>query len=254
MNETVKKYFGEYLGTDLDTLSGDQVEVLESRRRTTPETGWGYAVPIWVVAFENKAVVSTSPEYHQRLSSIPRKDLGIDTLLNGVFCQELAGRVSPELSVHRHYVYSCSSPRLKRYPLSECRKMGLTDVAEFIRFSQEMYPAIDVECETNDITRNIEDGTAYGVFLNGKMITRSYAPHIAHMQDRVEEIGVDTHQDFRNKGYGRSALSETTGAVLNISRVPVYRVSIDNIASQRIVESVGCFKIADSIEMTRRRP
>lgn len=254
MNETVKKYFGEYLDIGLDTLPGNQVEVLESQRRTEPEKGWGYAVPIWAFVFDNKAVISTSPEYYQKLSSIPRKGVGVDTLLDDDFCQELAGRVSPELRVRRHYVYSCSSPRLKIHPLSECRQMTGTDTAEFIRFSQEIYPEIDVECETNDIIRNINDGIAYGVFLNGKMVTRSYAPHIAHMQDRVEEIGVDTHHDLRNKGYGRSALSETTGAVLNINRVPICRVSRNNIASQRIVESVGYFKIADSIEVIEGRP
>ena len=252
MNETVKKYFGEYLDTALDTLSGNQVTVLESQRRTKPEKGWGYAVSIWIFVFENKAVISTSPEYYQRLSSISRKDLGVDTLLNDDLCQELAGRVSSELRVRRHYVYSCSSPRLKIHLLSECKRMTGADITEFIRFSQEIYPEIDVECETNDIIRNTNDGIAYGVFLNGKMVTRSYAPHIAHMQDRVEEIGVDTHHDFRNKGYGKSALAGTTGAVLNINRVPIYRVSRNNIASQRIVESVGYFKIADSIEITRR--
>jgi hypothetical protein len=111
-----------------------------------------------------------------------------------------------------------------------------------------MWPELDVPCEINDVRRNIEDGIAFGVFKDGDIVSAASAPAITHMQNLVEEPGVETAPRHRGSSYGKAVLSAMTQEVLGLGREPVYRTSVENSASVRLATSVGYKKIADSIE------
>jgi predicted GNAT family acetyltransferase len=59
------------------------------------------------------------------------------------------------------------------------------------------------------------------------------------MGELIVEVGVDTHPDFRRRGFGKAVVSAMTEALLKQGRIPVYRCSEDNIASLRLAQSVG---------------
>lgn len=129
------------------------------------------------------------------------------------------------------------------------------DVNDHLAFKKTMWPnsSLDPECLNTDIFRNIRDGIAYAVFQGEKMISNASAPHIAHMQTMIEEPGAETLPGFRKQGFGKAVLSHTTRAILDLNRVPIYRLSKTNVASLRTAECVGYRLIAESVLFRTRK-
>jgi hypothetical protein len=248
-NQLIAEYFGKYLDIDL-TNSASSVALAVTHRRNAPERGWGYTIPVWIFKLGDRIVISTcemqaacATNMVPQLCTITSQSLPISELLN------LIHHHFPQLRRRHDFVYTCITASLRPFNSSAVRMLTAADIAAFISLSKILYPKIDIACETADITRNITDGIAFGAFAESMMVTRSYAPHIAHLQDSVEELGIDTLDQFRGRGYGKAALFETTRAVLDLHRVPIYRTAAGNLAAQRIAEAVGYSKFADSIEL-----
>jgi predicted GNAT family acetyltransferase len=78
---------------------------------------------------------------------------------------------------------------------------------EYFRLKQFVWPELQADCERNDIPRNIADGIAFAVFEEKAMVSVSSVPRVAHMSDRVGEVGVDTHLGYRGRGYEKCVVS-----------------------------------------------
>ena len=243
MNPTFANYFSEYLGADLMSARAGEIVVAGSARRLQPEYGWGYTVTAWLFRLGNATVISAQPALVEPIQHALRKNATSVDAIAAAIAPALAG-----MNMRRHFVYTATQEKLHHIGSPSVRRMAMNDIDAFIEMSRAMYPEIDEECERNDITRNIEDGIAYGAFVDERMATRCYAPHIAHMQDQVEEIGVDTLEGYRNRGFAGAALAGSTLATLAVGRQPIYRVSIHNDVSIRLAERVGYQRIAESVE------
>lgn len=245
MDTTFAEYFSTYLGADLLQVNAGEIVVAGSARRLQPEYGWGYTVAAWLFRLGDATVISAQPalvEPIRRELDAQRDAHSIDDVMK-VLAPALA-----DLNPRRHFVYTANSDSIRRIEAPHVRRMTMNDIDAFIEMSRAIYPEIDVECETTDITRNIADGIAFGAFADGRMVTRCYAPHIAHMQERVEEIGIDTLDGYRKRGFASAALAGSTLATLAIGRLPIYRVNIHNDVSIRLAERVGYQHTAESIE------
>lgn len=243
MDTTFAEYFSSYLGTDLTSANAGEIIVVGSPRRLQPENGWGYTVAAWLFRADDATVISAQPALVPAIQhALRERPTSVDAIAEAI-APALAG-----MNMRRHFVYTANADNLHHINSPNVRRMTMQDVDAFIDMSRAMWPEIDVECETSDITRNIDDGIAFGAFVNRRMVTRCYAPHIAHMQDRVEEIGVDTLEGYRNRGFAGAALAGCTRATLDVGRLPVYRVSVHNDVSIRLAERVGYQRVAESIE------
>lgn len=141
----------------------------------------------------------------------------------------------------------CQPERLRAFECEGSRRLELADIPLFVRMNQALYPACDSACLAEDLRRNIQDGIAFGVFQDGVLVGAAEAPVVAHMQDEVEEVGVDTLPGYRGRGYGKTVVSGATKAILELGRVPIYRSSITNEPSLRLASAVGYTKHADKV-------
>lgn len=57
--------------------------------------------------------------------------------------------------------------------------------------------------------------------------------------DNFAEIGVNTHPDFRRRGWGRSVVSAMANYLLENGRIPLYVVAQNNQVSVQLAERVG---------------
>jgi GNAT superfamily N-acetyltransferase len=248
MNRTafVSEYFGTYLGAAPGDVQAGELRVVASDRRARPEKGWGYTFAVWILLTGDRGVVSVRPdleaEVTRAIEQLEPGEFRPEAMLSAVSAT-CSGRMRGSLSV----IYVCDQDGLKVRDCGGCRRMTEQDVEAYIALKQSMWAELDADCERNDIRRNIADGIAYGVFQAAQMVSASSAPRVAHMNDRVEEVGVDTHPDYRRRGYGASVVSHMTEAILGLGRTPVYRTGADNVASRRLVESCGYIKFADSV-------
>ena len=247
-NEVLERYFGLYLGTEISRLKVGEIRLCQSERRIEPEVGWGYTVPIWLFLVNDGAIVSVSPNLERKVEPIIGSLRRVSDLLDEAVQKTIVGACATELRVLHQIIYAVTDGSIQLHTASGCRRMEQSDIPAYIALKQFMWPELDAECETLDMTRNVEDRIAYAVFEDGQVVSAASAPKIGHMQAEIEEIGIDTHPDYRNRGYAKAVLSRMTQAVRNRGGIPVCRPSVRNKASLSVIRAVGYQKFADSIE------
>lgn len=245
-DDTIQLYFATYLDTSLSDLDPGELRVVSSSRRTRSEVGWGYTFSIWAFLLEDRGVVSVDPALEAQVSRAVAHlrpgaltPIEIQSVLSAACPSRLKGATA--------VILTCNRACLRVHDCLSCRCIEEGDIEAYIQLKQSLWPELDADCERNDIRRNIADRIAYGVFENGMMVSASSAPRVAQMQERVEEVGVDTHPSYRRRGYGRSVVSHMTEAIPTLGRVPIYRCSTSNQASLRVAEACGYRKLADSV-------
>mgnify|MGYP002395440868 CR=1 FL=1 len=78
----------------------------------------------------------------------------------------------------------------------------------------------------------------FGVTDNGELVAHAT---IDFDVDGVCGVHPFTLEKHRGKGYGKSAMSIATQAVLDMGKIPYYDANRDNIAAVRLAESLGYF-------------
>jgi hypothetical protein len=68
--------------------------------------------------------------------------------------------------------------------------------------------------------------------------------------DRAHEAGVDTHPDFRGRGFAPHAVAAWARAVREAGRLPLYSTSWSNTASQAIATKLGLVQYGTTLHIT----
>lgn len=252
IEEIVDQYFSVYLGYPISQVGRDRVIPVSCKRRLKPEIGWGYTVAIWVHIFRQRAVISVQPNLFEALKKILAEGAMPDRLCTLEWRKKIGSLIrSKEIGTLNHVLY-CSPERCQLFQVQGCRRLEDSDVEAFVKMKLNLYPECDPECLARDIRRNIRDGIAFGVFQKEKLVAASEAPGIGHMQDLIEEVGVDTLPEYRRRSYGKAVISSMTKAILDIGRIPIYRCNPKNEASVRLAKRIGYERYADIIEFRQR--
>ena len=95
-----------------------------------------------------------------------------------------------------------------------------------------------------DISQNqpflalMRDGQAVSVCCSVRMTGEAY------------EVGVETQQDFRGRGYAAQLISAWAKAVRRIDRIPLFSTSWQNTASQAVAEKLGLVRYGVDLHIT----
>lgn len=246
--DILDRYFSVYLGTPVSQVKRGQVVPISCKRRLKPEIGWGYAVAIWVQVFRERAVISVRPDLFRALMSVLAEGSTPRQLSTLVWRKKMGSLLRREEIGGLQRVLYCDEQHLQPFRIPECRRLHVSDVGRFVEMKLRLNPNCDPDSLGRYIKRNINDGIAFGVFLKGKLVSVSDAPAIGPMQDEIEEVGVETSPDCQRRGYGKAVISGMTLAILDIGRIPVGRIRVNNEASLRLARGVGYMKYADIIQ------
>ena len=252
-NDVIQRYFSQYLERDLATVKAGEIALVASDRRTKPETGWARAEAVWIHIFDGRAVVSVRPDLVSQLNQLLMECSDPNDLLLPDWHTKIARSLGMARIPGVSHILYCTPENLCVFECDGLRKLEIGDVDAFVGMKFRMYPECDAECLTNDIRRNITDGIAFGVFQNDALVSAADASLIAHMQNEVEEPGVDTLPDYRGRGYGKVVVSQATRRILEIGRVPIYRCDARNEPSVRLALAVGYQKHADKVGFTAEK-
>ena len=89
-----------------------------------------------------------------------------------------------------------------------------------------------------------------GIFVDGILVSCSDAPSIPYMQNDVEEIGINTLNEYKGKGYATDVCITCANEIVKNGKCPLWSTTINNIASQKLAEKVGFRKLADVISIS----
>lgn len=134
---------------------------------------------------------------------------------------------------------------LKSRPLIAC------EYSKYLEFYQKIHP----NCKKFDwlqdyFTEMVNENLCCGLFDNDYLVCCSDAPSMPYMQDLVQEIGINTLDGFKGKGYATDVCFACEREILKNGKSPLWSTTMDNIASQKLAEKVGFDKFADILTVT----
>lgn len=251
--EIIDDYFSRYLGYELGRVGRGQTVAVPSERRQRDEKGWGYTVAIQIHVSHERAVISSRPDLFESVEQLLVQEPKPVELLTVEWRHRIGQLVDPDQLGKLNVVLYGKSDSCPMVKNPKCRPLSESDVESYVRMKLDLYPAVNAENLATDIRRNIGDGIAFGVFDTDRLVSVSEAPAVGHMQDQIDEVGVDTLPEYRRKGYGKAVVSNMTKAILDLGRIPIYRYNPANEASLSLAKAVGYEKYGDIVEFRQRR-
>ena len=92
-----------------------------------------------------------------------------------------------------------------------------------------------------DVEIVLREGFVAGAVVEGRVVS---VAHTNAITERYADIGVFTHQDFRNRGYSTASAALVAAAIQGSGRMPVWSCGEDNLASLRVAAKVGFVEIS----------
>jgi len=86
---------------------------------------------------------------------------------------------------------------------------------------------------------------SHGVIVDGILVSATDAPNMPYMSDSVQEIGINTLEEYRKKGYAQMACVSMIGTLISKNICPMWSTGIENIGSDRLANSIGFKKYFD---------
>ncbi|MDR0403307.1 MAG: GNAT family N-acetyltransferase, partial [Treponema sp.] len=92
----------------------------------------------------------------------------------------------------------------------------------------------------------------HGVIIDDMLVSATDAPDMPFMSGRVQEIGINTLEEYRRKGYAKTACVSVIKELLSKNICPLWSAGTGNIASDRLAYSIGFGKYADALAISKR--
>ena len=118
----------------------------------------------------------------------------------------------------------------------EVRLLTVDDRALFDGVPDDLKPGM-----RGDVEIVLQEGFVAGAVVDGRLVS---VAHTNAITERYGDIGVFTHQDFRNRGYSTAAALIVAVAIQKSGRVSVWSCGEDNLQSLRVAAKVGFTEVS----------
>ncbi len=102
-------------------------------------------------------------------------------------------------------------------------------------------PTVDA---SPDVQRE-DDGTTFVIRHEGQIVARAWTTADS---PRATEVEVETHSDFRRRGYGRQVVAAWSAMALASGKAAYYSHLLHNDASRGVASSLGLTWLSDEVE------
>ncbi len=240
MKAIVDDYFSKFLKKDISSFK-DKVNLVFSRKRDkNEELLLSREDLIKIFRIDDKIIISTINKHYDFFSNMIKKS-SVDDIFTTIFFERVANYLNFKDDIEIINIYFCDKKKDTVSKRDEIRKLTISDIDIYIKFRNEVNPTqkVDKDFLIESITRDINNGFTYGLFIDNNLVGATSMQMLPYMQERVEEIGISILPQFRNRGYGTLLLLNTTNAILDRGKIPICRASSDNIASNKMIVKSG---------------
>lgn len=231
----VNEYRSIRMGLDIASLPPGCSRVVESDRRLRREPGYGNIRALWWLWLpDGRSAISVAPGAGDTARRLSREVSSPEDLVRPELAESLKPAVNAGLErvglgpVHRHGLvasFACNAGLLRRHMHGDCRRLVDESIlpAQGISLPQQCFP----------------DGIVYAVIADGCAVSVAFAHRTAVMEGRVADLGVDTAQLYRRRGYAQTAVSAVVEHVTHDGGEANYDCDRGNHASIATAQSVG---------------
>ena len=241
-------YYSEWLGRSdiLHQPSGGVSIIIYSEERNRIQTGYDRPIDLLLWRDERRTIISyggrcagmiagladlTADDTIARLSEIPgaRLSRGIKFVYGGAGADSVSGQ------------NGTASARLltpEDYPLYE-------------NFFRSVNPGCSGLDWLRDYFSDISAcGLCCGVIADGRLASCTDAPDMPYLADKVQELGVNTLEGYRRRGYACEAARLCVSSILRSSRAPLWSCALDNTASLKTAKKLGFEPLGEYLSLT----
>ena len=232
-------------------LKVDQVRRLLESIDETPET----IIPIHLLRYGTCRAYTTGDAAALdavvvQADSLPKEPFGLGTNAQGLWdllhgldgwtCVEVAPAVAPCLGALiskdtgkrvRYYegVYHTLTKSAPQFEDPAVRQLSIRDAGLLAAFGMH-------GGDFGSLPRLLLEGVVAGAVVDGQVIGIA---HTSAVTDRFADIGVETQEAWRGRGFATAAASIVARRVQEQQRIPVWSCGEDNLASLRVARKLG---------------
>ena len=234
-----KKYYAEWLDCDeRDFLSG--VRYVCSPKRDVVQTFYSSAWALCLFKTDTAAIISYSSKIQKQIKQMEMDFSGVKSFdLNlGDYLDKLFG-VKTKRNIKFVFDRQIASSNEDVVSLSKA------DYDLFLNFRVSLGNNLWDE-ETREYFEAISAlGYCMARMADGKPVSMTDTPTMPYMSDMVQEVGIDTLPDYRNRGYAKEVVSACISKIISDNKCPQWSCDADNRASERLAYRVGFKRFCD---------
>ena len=177
-----------------------------------PDALWSILEPL-----EGWRVVDVSPSVAPKLGALIRASTGSRVAYYG----DVYHTLTRPAVIHSH---------------PDVRLLTEEDRALFDGVPDDLKPGI-----RGDVEIVLREGFVAGAVVDDRLVSIA---HTNAITDQYADIGVFTHQDYRNRGYSTASASIVAASIQESGRTPVWSCGEDNLQSLRVAAKVGFTEVS----------
>ena len=244
--KVTEEYYSSWFG-DSQILADLQAGVHFVYSEERNKTQYGYSKPFALFALyqPGRIIISYGNSLAGKIDKL-KEYLNTDTSLDEL--KEILGReLNTQINHNVKYVFDRLPERLiTSRPLQK---------AEYSRYLEFFGAANHIAKDrlgwlSEYFQGMVRQKLCCGFFVDDVLVSCSDAPGMPYMANMVQEIGINTLEEYRQKGYAADVCICCASEIINNGKCPQWSTDINNIASQKLAERIGFERYFDLLTVT----
>ena len=246
MNYTfdTETYYSKWLGIKSELFNNRGLTSVYSEERNICQLGYPYALKLLVCVKNNGVTISYGDDTYdkiEKLISFINDDFSFINVKKAIY--NTYG-ITPNNNIK--FVF-------KHLRNNNIQTIELTEkhYRLYLDFYKTIHPNYhDIEWVQEYFNDMVKKSYCHGVICDEKLVSVTDAPAMPYMQNKVQEIGINTISQYQGKGYAKEACISCIQSMIKNGICPQWSTTEENIASQNLAYSVGFEKFADWLSLT----
>jgi len=236
--KATNKYYAQWLGID-ELIFNNKINILFNPERDNIPNGYSYSVNIYILIKGETVYISygnTLKEIVGGLMKLLQKKHGTEYIKN-LFETNFNLKLIHSIK----YIYRNRIDNQDNAIILGEEHLGL--FLDF--FIKNNLNCNDTSWVEDYFLELVKKKYCHGIFVDGILASATDAPDMPYMSDCVQEIGINTLEEFRGKGYAQMACISMISELVSNNICPLWSADIENNGSKKLAERIGFEKYCD---------
>jgi hypothetical protein len=236
--KNTNKYYAQWLGID-ELIFDKSINFLFNLERDNIPKGYSYPMGIYILIKNETINISygnKSKEMVNELMNQLQNEHGIDYIKN-----TLETKFNLKVKHSIKYIYK------NRIDIqNNAIILGKEHLQLFLPFFKKCNPNCSDYSWVEDYFINlVEKKYCHGIIVDDILVCATDAPDMPYMSDCVQEIGINTLEEYRRKGYAQIACISMINELISKNICPMWSTDIENNGSNKLAQKIGFEKYCD---------
>lgn len=242
--DITEEYYTKWVGCDISICPSGVVTYVYTKDRNNTQIGYSQPFDIYLLYKKDKVIVSYGDKAKDKLpllKNILKANMTIVQIKNLL---KIVFHMAPDHSIKFAFE---DSP----HQVTNARTLNKEDYAYFENFFKKNNSnAKCIDWLEEYYMELVERNLCCGIFEDNVLVSCTDAPSMPYIKEKIQEIGINTLNDYKGMGYATNCCIKCTQNILAQEKCPQWSTTIDNIPSQRLAYKVGFIKYADVLTLS----